>query len=74
MAPTTITPVRDVIDALSRDSMISADAADVAAALKTLYPGRMESVRSAIGEMLADRDWSQDAGPYAWLRDVAAAL
>jgi len=62
------TPVRDVIDAISRDSYVIDSASKISRALGLLYP-RGELI-DAIEELLNDETWSSDNQPYVWLESV----
>jgi hypothetical protein len=70
----TNTAIRNVIDAISRDSRISDDPAVVAGSLRRMYASHLSDLRAAIADLLADEAWSSDAAPYNWLREVSAAL
>lgn len=68
-----VSGIRGVIDAISRDPAANEDPDEVARALRILYAGDIEALIIAMGEMLADKEWSQDREPYRWLEGVMAS-
>ena len=61
---------KDVIAALSLDSLVTQDKSRVVDALKILYDENIPCLLSAMRQLLHDDDWSQDRQPYDWLQSI----
>ena len=61
-------PIRNVIDAISRDSLATESPERIAKALMLIYPHA--ELKSAMRTMLSDDSWSSDGQSYVWLDSI----